>query len=180
MAIRVGRAVLTQYAVAAEERTILCGEHHMICRVTRRVHNAQLGSIDGKFLAIRQRLYLDSIGYLGTDIRGIGALELVNLAIWIEANFNGERQTHREMEIMQDFEDDITQRPRTPQNPQHVMAQSTLTLVGQRGAHNIFDTADMIVMPVRQNDGANGGLFLFKHTVQMFDILWHILVPGVD
>lgn len=38
----------------------------------------------------------------------------------------------------------------------------------------------MIVMPVRQYDGANGGLLLAQHTVQMLNILWHILVPGVD
>lgn len=86
--------MLTQYAIAAKERAILRGEHHMICCVSRRMHDAHLGPIDGKLLTVRQRVHLDVLGYLGTHIRGIGALVLVNLAIWIEANFNGERQRH--------------------------------------------------------------------------------------
>jgi len=55
-----------------------------------------------------------------------------------------------------------------------------LTLIGQLGAHNVLDATDMIVMPMRQYNGSNGGLLLFQNTIQMLNVLWHILIASVD
>lgn len=97
---------LTQYAIATKERSIVCGEHNMICGVSRRMDNAHLGTIHGKLLAIRQGLHFDVTRYLWADIGVIGPLEFIHLTICIDERFNGknnrqETDTNRVAQITQ-------------------------------------------------------------------------------
>jgi len=53
-------------------------------------------------------------------------------------------------------------------------------LVGQFGAQDALDTADMVVVPVGQQNGVDGGLFLLQYVSQVLNVLRHVLVAGVD